>query len=165
MSRDSQPTYIHLTNSHYALYISNWVHDKLPNEHIEVPGFHLDDDDDDSSSAFQQSAFGSIKSHRKAKVPSWKDLDLQKLMNDDFSVISEIQDQTLLKKLEHLHDLDSRENERQSGPSPHTSSIQNETVSRPSNLPSFEISTPDVRNRSAQRNLQNYQTPIGRIMR
>lgn len=161
MSRDSHASHLHLTDSHYALYISNWVHDKLPNEEIEAPGLQIDDEDD--SSTIQQTAFGSIKSHRKSKVAAWKDLGLAKFMGDEFDKLSEIEDKTILKKLESLHQMDSDVNDQADTSMGNSGS--NQEVNRPANLPTFEISTPDVRNRTSQRNHQNYQTPIGRIMR
>lgn len=161
MSRDSHATHLHLTDSHYALYISNWVHDKLPNEEIEAPGLQIDDEDETSS--IQQTTFGSIKSHRKSKPAAWRDLGLQKFIDDDFSQLSEIEDKTILKKLENLHQMDSDVSDQADTSMGNTGS--NQETNRAANLPTFEISTPDVRNRTSQRNLQNYQTPIGRIMR
>lgn len=164
MGRDAQANYIHLTKSHYALYISHWVHDKLPNEDIEAPGFHLDEDEDDESSAMQQTAFGSLKSHRKGKQHLWKDMDLQKFLNEDLESVNKLEDNTILKRIDNLHEFDSPD--VACNPSPNTSSNINQEHTQQATLPSFEITTPNVtRNRVSQRNTQNYQTPIGRIMR
>lgn len=166
MGRDSQASYIHLKDSHYALYISNWVHDKLPNEDIEVQGFHVDDDEDEDSTAMQQASFGSLRTHKKNIHHLWKDLDLQKFLKEDSSSIFESQDNTILKKLENLHQFDLQDVEGHTVGSSFDNTVLNQESSHTAALSTFEISTPNVtRNRTSQRNLQNYQTPIGRIMR
>lgn len=167
MSKDSQFNFIHLKESHHVLYLSNWVHDKLPFDAIDNPHVLNFENDHDVSLSLPPATFGSIKSNKK-KSESWKDLDTFKFIDDENGFNNQPNNDGLLKNIEIIDlNLDKSPEKEFDSSYLFNSSFSN---SSSSSLPNIEITaTPDTRSRSSQRkNFQtpaNYQTPISRIMR
>ncbi|CDR48043.1 CYFA0S45e00100g1_1 [Cyberlindnera fabianii] len=182
MSKDSSFSQIHRPHAHYAQYVAEWVHDKLPNDPIDTPTISLGYDDDDNDgdegepATMQNSSFGAIK-NKLRKDAIWKDLRLDKIMNDDPKWWRSVQDTSILKRLDKSSD-ENPEDEMIEGTSApevlvgnavgpsqsRQNTLGQNTLQVPGN--SGEITTPEMlRNRGGQRSMQNFQTPIGRIMR
>ncbi|KAH3684944.1 hypothetical protein WICPIJ_004076 [Wickerhamomyces pijperi] len=117
MSRDSHISYVHSTKSHHSLYLANWVRDKLPHDDIELGNFDLDFDHDEELNIptnVQSLSLAAMKSKRKGGYGNgqWKDLDLQRFLEEDGANstgevsgkrkngLDDARDMTMLKKLD-----------------------------------------------------------------
>lgn len=165
MSRDSSFSYLHLKSSHHVLYINNWVNDKIPYDNVDIQGMNFDDEDDQVP--LQNAAFGAIRSNKRNKQTIWKDFELKRMFDCDKEFLEEVDDGLLLKKIQA--------NERLFSPVlPQSQQAQQQQVHQQqqqqqqlSTVPEVEITTPELTRTRAitRRNLQNYQTPIGRVLR
>jgi hypothetical protein len=141
--------------------MEQWFRDKLPHDLID----QLVVEEDANSHLVSNQAFGAVK-HKSRRDPVWKDLQLDKLLDDDKTWWENVKDQTVLKNL------DKASHSANPEPQEQDASEQGEAVGSSSSLMNkvnstgTEITTPEMmRNRGPQRSNQNYQTPISRILR
>jgi hypothetical protein len=140
--------------------MEQWFRDRLPHDLID----QLVVEEDVNSHLVSNQAFGAVK-HKSRRDPVWKDLQLDKLLGDDRTWWENVKDQTVLKNLDKSSDSANpipQEQASEQGEGVGSSSSFMNKVNSTGN----EITTPEMmRNRGSQRSNQNYQTPIGRILR
>ncbi|KEQ95816.1 hypothetical protein AUEXF2481DRAFT_39669 [Aureobasidium subglaciale EXF-2481] len=84
MTKDSSHTYIHLHRSHHADLLEDFNRTHLPHEEIYVPPQHqpLNPDDEDDVVPEQHAAFGIQRATQRQQEPAWRDLGLDRILNE-----------------------------------------------------------------------------------
>ncbi|KAI5205000.1 hypothetical protein E4T39_03309 [Aureobasidium subglaciale] len=99
MTKDSSHTYIHLHRSHHADLLEDFNRTHLPHEEIYVPPQHqpLNPDDEDDIVPEQHAAFGIQRATQRQQEPAWRDLGLDRILNEG-PPKTQLQNEQLSKK-------------------------------------------------------------------
>lgn len=154
---DSSFSYIHMRRSHHVLHMEQWYRDELPNDMIES----LTVDNDADSHAVANQAFGTVKNKTKRDAV-WKDTHPEKFLSDDAQWWKDVEDNTILSRLErHAPQQQIHHYHQQNlAGDPEVDAFEEATKS-----PIQEATTPEMMRNRPQKNVQSFQTPIGRILR